>query len=73
MSSHAELARELSPAARSFVQRLICADVTQVIIPTMPPDGPLDAFPLAPLMATDCDLVQRLPCAEFPHSVPRPS
>ncbi|KOO35490.1 phosphoenolpyruvate carboxylase kinase 1, partial [Chrysochromulina tobinii] len=29
MSSHAELARELSPAARSFVQRLLCADVTQ--------------------------------------------
>ena len=37
MSSHAELARELSPAARSFVQRLLCADVTQVIIPLMPP------------------------------------
>ena len=33
----AELARELSPAARSFVQRLLCADVTQVIIPLMPP------------------------------------
>jgi hypothetical protein len=56
MSSHAELARELSPAARSFVQRLLYADVTQVIISTMartmpslraplmhlrwPPDGP---------------------------------